>query len=110
MKVAGFRSEEGSVASELRIEYILLMPSTTVHFPRDVLDRIDAAARRRGVSRNRFVMAACERALDLDDGEWPEDFFHDRLTPDERKLLDGGTRELERAIRANRRTRGAPAL
>ena len=51
------------------------MPSTTVHFPPQLLERIDAVAQRQGVSRNRFVIRACQDAVARDAGEWPENFF-----------------------------------
>jgi len=50
------------------------MPSTTIHFPPDLLERIDAVARRRGISRNKFVIQACENAVAHDAGEWLEGF------------------------------------
>ena len=57
------------------------MLSTTVHFPPPLLGQIDAVAQRRGVSRNRFVMRACQDAIAKDAGEWPEHFFHLDLDP-----------------------------
>jgi predicted transcriptional regulator len=84
------------------------MPSTTIHFPQDVLRKIDAVARRRGISRNRFVIQSCEQAVAYDSGQWPEDFFE--LSADNQRLLDQATRELEAAVLRNRASRGAPLL
>lgn len=82
------------------------MPSTTFHFPPNVLERIDAVAARLGVSRNRFVLDACERAIEEDEGEWPEGFFDSPLEPGELGLLREATEEIERSIAAGRRNRG----
>jgi len=86
------------------------VPSTTFHFPVETLRQIDAAAARHGVSRNRFVMLACERALSADDGAWPDGFFDPGFGSEERALLDEGTRELEQVVTSNRHNRGAPFL
>ena len=59
------------------------MPSSTFHFPPQLLERIDAVARRQGVSRNRFVMCACQDAIARNAGEWPESFFCLDLDPSE---------------------------
>ena len=86
------------------------MPSTTIHFPPEFLERIDAVSERKGISRNKFVMAACERALREDDGVWPEGFFEPGYSAEEWDLLANSTRDLERAVSENRRNRGAPLL
>jgi len=86
------------------------VPSTAVHFPAEILQRIDAVARRRGISRNRFVIQACESAVASDSGEWPEGFFTTELEAADRALLDEATQEMERAILQARRNRGTPLL
>ena len=86
------------------------MPSTTVHFPPELLHQIDAVARRMGVSRNRFVMRACQDAIAKDAGAWPEDFFSLDLDPGELAVLRDAGHEMERSIRAARRSRGPPLL
>ncbi|MDE0025379.1 MAG: hypothetical protein OXP69_13300 [Spirochaetaceae bacterium] len=86
------------------------MPSTTVHFPPQLLEQIDTVARRHGVSRNRFVMRACQDSLAKDAGEWPERFFHLDLDPGELAALREAGHEMEQGIRAARRSRGAPLL
>ena len=86
------------------------MPSTTIHFPDETLERIDAVARRRGVSRNRFVIEACEEAVAEDAGEWPPGFFDLDLSDEDRRLLQTAGKELEAAAMQNRRNRGAPIL
>ena len=63
------------------------MASTAVHFPPQLLERIDAVARRQGVSRNRFVMRACQDAVGKDAGEWSARFFFLDLDPTELAVL-----------------------
>ena len=86
------------------------MPSTTVHFPPPLLDRIDAIARRRGVSRNKFVIGACQEAITKDAGAWPESFFDPALTADEVALLRAAGTDMEQSILSARRNRGAALL
>jgi hypothetical protein len=86
------------------------MPSTTVHFPPQLLEQIDTVARRQGVSRNRFVMRACQDALAKDAGVWPQRFFQLDLAPEELAALRDAGQEMEQGIRAARRSRGAPLL
>ncbi|MDE0448956.1 MAG: hypothetical protein OXH96_20010 [Spirochaetaceae bacterium] len=86
------------------------MSSTTVHFPPQLLEQIDTVARRQGVSRNRFVMRACQDSLAKDAGEWPEQFFHLDLDQEELAALREAGHEMEQGIRAVRRSRGAPLL
>lgn len=86
------------------------MPTTTIHFPPEVLQRIDAAARSRGISRNRFVIQACEQAIANDSGQWPEGFFDLGLSSDDQALLNEASAELEQAVLRNRANRGAPLL
>jgi len=86
------------------------MPTTTVHFPRDLLHRIDVVSRRRGISRNRFVIEACEEALSSDAGQWPEDLFDPDLSAEERTLLEDASVELEQSVLRSRRNRGAALL
>ena len=93
-----------------RIEYILFVPSTTFHVPDDLLVEIDRAARTRGQSRNKFVLQACREALARKGGDWPKDFFAPLAAPEaERPLAEAGM-ELETAVLAHRRNRGAVAL
>lgn len=86
------------------------MPSTTIHFPDETLRKIDTVAKRRGVSRNRFVIEACEEAVSADAGEWPTSFFDLGLSEEDLRLLRTAGTELEEAVMQNRRNRGAPIL
>lgn len=85
------------------------MPSTTVHIPDDLLERVDRVAQRRGISRNRLVLDALADELARDAGEWPEDFFKPPAS-DALRVLTEATGELEAAVTASRRNRGAPLL
>ncbi|MFA7568156.1 MAG: ribbon-helix-helix protein, CopG family [Alkalispirochaeta sp.] len=81
------------------------MGSTTVHIPDDLLKRVDTIAQRRGVSRNRVVVASLEAEIGRDGGEWPDEFF----TPpseDERLKVAEALEELESTVTAGRRSRG----
>ena len=84
------------------------MGSTTVHIPDEILQRVDAIARRRGISRNRVVLASLEAEIARDSGEWPDTFF--TAPPDDRELLAEATRELEAATTSRRKNRGAVVL
>ena len=85
------------------------MPSTTVHIPDDLLERVDRVAQRRGISRNRLVLDALADELARDAGEWPEDFFTPPA-PDALRVLTEATGELEAVVATSRRNRGAPLL
>jgi hypothetical protein len=47
------------------------VPTTTVHLPDDLLRAVDARARAEGVSRNRFITLALQRAVDEKDAWSP---------------------------------------
>ena len=86
------------------------MPSTTVHIPDRLLSRIDEIVKEKGISRNRFVIEACEQAFDIDAGQWPEGFFEDEPSKKDLKLLKEGVKEMEKAILKMRRNRKAVKL
>lgn len=82
------------------------MPSTTVHIPDPLLSKIDQVVREKNISRNRFIVQACEQALRDNAGKWPEGFFEDDLDPQDFKILSEGVIEMEQVIlnmRKNRR-------
>ena len=85
------------------------MGSTTVHIPDKTLKRLDAIARRRGLSRNRVVLAALEAEIARDSGEWPSEFFS-APSAEDLELLAEATLELETAAATGRRSRGAVVL
>jgi hypothetical protein len=81
------------------------MPSTTVHIPDPLLSKVDQIVKEKGISRNRFIVQACEQAVVNDAGEWPEDFFEPDLSMDDLKLLCEGVAEMEEAIISMRKSR-----
>lgn len=86
------------------------MPSTTIHFPDQILTEIDRTADRQKISRNKFVIEACQAAVARDHGDWPEEFFNLHLSEEDEKLLREAVSEMDKAIYRNRRNRGTPAL
>jgi predicted transcriptional regulator len=86
------------------------MPSTTVHIPDKLLSRIDEIVKEKGISRNRFIVEACEQAFDNDAGQWPEGFFDEEHNKIDLKLLKEGVKEMEKAILRLRRNRKRTSL
>lgn len=83
---------------------------TTVHIPAQILKRVDAEARKRNVSRNRYVVEALTKQVEADQKRdaWPEGFF-DRL-----RQVPPGTKEaaaeMLKWIKRNRRSKRPIAL
>ena len=63
------------------------MPSTTVHLPDKLLVKIDQTVNEIGISRNKFIIKACEEALKNSAGRWPDDFFEPDLGASNLKML-----------------------
>ncbi len=82
------------------------MPSTTIHVNDELLLKIDKIAKEKGISRNRFIIQACQMALDNNDGKWPENFFKKELDENDLKLLRDSVSEMEETIIRFRRNRG----
>jgi len=68
------------------------MASTSVHFPPELIERLDRIARETGSSRNRLIVQACEAYVKQARGEWPEDFFSDK------RIGRAALRELRRSL------------
>ncbi len=81
------------------------MPSTTVHIPDTLLTKIDQIVKEKGISRNRFIIQACEEALNNSAGHWPEDFFEPDLSAANLRLLKEGVAEMDAAIKQMRKNR-----
>jgi predicted transcriptional regulator len=74
--------------------------STTVHIPERLLERVDARARARGVSRNRVILEAIEASLGAN-AEWPPELVRMLEQP-----IDDETGELlERTLAETRQRR-----
>ena len=86
------------------------MPSTTVHIPDELLSKIDQVVKEKEISRNRFIIQACEQSLNNIAGEWPEGFFNTDLSEEDLKILSQGVQEMEQAIINNRKNRKDTAL
>ncbi len=81
------------------------MPFTTVHIPDKLLSKVDQLVKKKGISRNCFIVQACEQALNNDAGQWPEDFIGPGHSGEQLKLLREGVAEMEEAIINMRRNR-----
>jgi hypothetical protein len=81
------------------------MPSTTVHLPDKLLNKIDQIVNEIGISRNKFIIKACKEALQHSAGRWPEDFFKPDLSASNLRLLKEGVAEMEAAIMRMRKNR-----
>ena len=81
------------------------MPSTTVHLPDKLLNKIDQIVNEISISRNKFIIKACEDALQHSVGRWPEDFFEPDLSASNLRLLKEGVAEMETAIIRMRKNR-----
>lgn len=75
---------------------------TSVHIPRPLLEAVDRKARALGVSRNRLIVRALERALAPSAG-WTPGFFEalSNTTPDTAAVVE----ELRAAIGKGRRSK-----
>lgn len=82
------------------------MPSTTVHIPDKLLSKIDQIVKEKGISRNRYIVEACELALINSAGQWPDGFFETELNKKDLQLLKQGVMEMEEAILVSRKSRG----
>ncbi|MBN1101782.1 MAG: hypothetical protein JXL84_00060 [Deltaproteobacteria bacterium] len=82
------------------------MPSTTIHINDELLSKIDQIAGEKAISRNRFIMDACETAVSNLVPSWPEGFFDMDLSKKDLRLLRESVSEMEEAILVHRRNRG----
>ena len=84
----------------------MCMPSTSVHFPRGVLEEIERRAAETGLSRNRFIVDSCRKTIEEGRPAWPQDFFSDRhLSRSALKELHSSAAAFEQALRDARRNR-----
>lgn len=81
------------------------MPSTTIHINDELLSRIDGIVKEKGISRNRFIIEACETALSKNAGRWPTDFFQPDLNEKQLRMLRKAVLEMEQSILDLRRNR-----
>jgi hypothetical protein len=81
------------------------MPSTTVHIPDKLLAKIDQIVKEKKISRNRFIIQACEQEVNSSAVQWPEGFFESDLNEEDLILLRESVLEMEKAIISRRRNR-----
>ncbi len=86
------------------------MGSTTIHIPDILLKKIDNRVRELGISRNRYVINACEEALEKTLDSWPACIMEPDLDAEDLAILRKGTIEVEQAIQENRKNKGAVLL
>jgi predicted transcriptional regulator len=79
--------------------------ATTVHLPRDLLQKLDARPKALGVSRNRFIVQTLAERVD-ESVEWPEDFVTALRKPVSRGVAAAAD-EMQRIIESGRRSRAA---
>jgi len=68
--------------------------ATSVHFPRELLERVDAQAKARGVSRNRLIIDALEQALSKED-RWSPEFLAEMDCPPSAKVQEAAQEMLK---------------
>ena len=87
------------------------MTSTSVHFPKGLLEELDFAASETGTSRNGLIVASCRAHLRKRRRAWPEGFFlSDHLTEDGKQELRDGAEDFAARIDASRRSRSESPL
>ncbi len=86
------------------------MPTTTIHISDDLLGRIDEIVQKKGISRNRYIVQACEKSLEEEERDWPEGFFDLTLKDDDLRLLREAVTEMEKDILAHRVDSEPPEL
>lgn len=87
------------------------MSSTSVHFPKGVLEEIDRRAAETGLSRNKFIVESCRRVLEEGRPTWPPGFFSDEhLTRAALKELQESAATFEQSIRDARKSRQTAPL
>jgi metal-responsive CopG/Arc/MetJ family transcriptional regulator len=83
--------------------------ATTVHLPRGLLDSVDKRAGELGMSRNRYIILALEKAIEEETG-WSPPFLEELAAAadddESRELID----EMMKAITANRTRKDHPEL
>ena len=87
------------------------MASTSVHLSPELVAKLDEVASRRGVSRNRVIVEACQELVAAERGQWPAGFFDDTdRSPEQLALLRDAGAELEEHVLAARRDRQVAPL
>lgn len=80
---------------------------TTVHIPAGVLQTVDAQARKRKMSRNKYIIEAlvARVAVERADAHWPQSFFDDmKKWRDDQEHVEA-VAELKRSVASSRRSK-----
>ena len=81
------------------------MPSTSVHLPEDLLEALNRLAAKERIPRNRIIVDAIREAVERRSRRWPEGYFEGaHLADGDLAELETGAAELDRQIRAERRS------
>ncbi|MGH9460061.1 MAG: CopG family ribbon-helix-helix protein [Vicinamibacteria bacterium] len=82
------------------------MATTSVHLPKELLEKLDKLARESGRSRNRVIWEACEAYVKQARETWPDDFFSgERVKPADVAMLQDSLEEWLETIQSSRRNR-----
>lgn len=81
--------------------------ATTVHIPAEILKTVDAQARKRKVSRNKYIVEAlvARVAAERQDARWPLSFLAEMKKWREDAAHQGAVAALKRSVAAARRSR-----
>jgi hypothetical protein len=80
------------------------MASTSVHFPKGLLEDLERAAVEAGTSRNALIIESCRALLRRRRRDWPEGFFERGLSGDDHDL-QSRAEDFTARIKAARRSR-----
>ncbi len=80
--------------------------ATSVHLPKQLLERVDARAQARGVSRNRLIIEALEQTLTQNE-TWSEEFIAEFAAPADVEL-ETAAANMMREINAAKKSKKSP--
>lgn len=83
--------------------------STTIHLSGDLLAAVDRRAKDLRLTRNRYIVQALERSL-RSDTAWSPAFVEELRAAGRDRELQRTLAEMRAAIKANRKSKGPPAL
>ena len=83
--------------------------STTIHLSGDLLAAVDRRAKDLRLTRNRYIVQALERSLHSDTA-WSPAFVEELRAARQDRELQRTLAEMRAAIKANRTSKGPPAL
>ncbi len=81
--------------------------ATSVHLPKQLLERVDARAQARGVSRNRLIIEALEQTLTHNE-TWSEEFITEFMAPVELDLETAAAKMMHEIMTAKKSKKNPP--